>query len=190
MVSNKDYFVGYKSAGNYIVVLHIPFSSKTNMKRSGIVNYNFASYRCEFAHVVDILEKDTIESIDSIASNYNPNFIYMKNTRVECVNFDNEPSNTNSRGIHFFTSIDAAYHFEKNNSCFHNNKKFVAKSWFDNGQIELVIEYINGIKNGIYKEYHENGILFEESKFENGIRVGQCNRCYTDGEETSVVFIK
>jgi hypothetical protein len=67
--------------------------------------------------------------------------------------------------------------------CFKNGKPIGTwKSWFQNGYSKEDIPHdLNGMKNGIYRIWHENGNLFTEMMFVNDILNGINRRWYENG---------
>lgn len=57
--------------------------------------------------------------------------------------------------------------------------KFIAK--YDNGQLKVSEEYIDGLANGTQISYYKNGQTKEELKYENGKPVGEYLSYYENG---------
>jgi antitoxin component YwqK of YwqJK toxin-antitoxin module len=55
------------------------------------------------------------------------------------------------------------------------------KSYYNNGQLKIVGYYVNGLKNGLFKEYDENGILNSEYTMTKDEFNGPIKIYYTDG---------
>ena len=52
----------------------------------------------------------------------------------------------------------------------------------NNNQLKLEVNFKNGIRNGLWKEYHENGQLYGKGRFFNGEMIIQ--ECFNkDGEK-------
>ncbi len=135
LISSKGIIV-YKSAGNYIITLCIPSTTtiKTTLLRNNVVNENYAKYRTNCANVLEIKEKDTGELIQSIASDYDPNFIYKINTFLQS-EYDDDIDNIHSTGIHFFKSYEAAFYY--NRDCFFKTHGIkLIKRWLDDGRLD------------------------------------------------------
>ena len=89
-------FTGFKKVGGYIVVLEIP----EDAKRSSATTYKC---RCDKAKVLQIENLDgTPADVDSVASDYDKNFIYKVGEIVSVENFDDDRWKECSTGIHFF----------------------------------------------------------------------------------------
>ena len=54
----------------------------------------------------------------------------------------------------------------------HNQKHGTYQSWYDNGQLGVQSEYLNGKLHGIYQEWYSNGQLMLQSEYLNGKRHG------------------
>ena len=95
-------FTAFKKAGGYIVVLEIP----ADAQRSSATTYKC---RCDKAKVLRIENLDgTPADVDSVASNYDKDFIYKVGETVSVENFDDDRWNECSTGIHFFIDRDLA----------------------------------------------------------------------------------
>ena len=89
-------FIAFKSCGDYLVKLKV----SENAKRSSATTYKC---RCDSAEVLSI--KDIYgNSISSIHSNFDKNFIYEIGKTVKIDNFDDDWRIECSNGIHFFMS--------------------------------------------------------------------------------------
>ena len=109
----------YKSAGansEYIIMLEIGLKpDENNLTRSGVRNADYAKFRCKTARVVKIENKETGETIDKVASWWDPHFIYRVNETLSEPNYDTNQERINSKGIHFFKTRDAALHYNLDN---------------------------------------------------------------------------
>ena len=100
-------FIGYKSAGGYIVKLRILEDAKRSSATS-------RKCRCDKAEVVAIENSDgTVASVDSVKSNHDRRFIYRIGEVVCVDNFDNNRWNECAAGIHFFITRDEAVRYNK-----------------------------------------------------------------------------
>ena len=100
----KGSFIGYKKAGKYIIELLIlkdaKRSSATTMK-----------CRCNKAKVLHIEDIKTGEKIETVNSNYNPNFVYKVGEIVTVEDFDDDRWNECAPGIHFFMNKENAINY-------------------------------------------------------------------------------
>lgn len=95
-------FTAFKRASDYIVVLEIP----ADAKRSSATTYKC---RCNKAKVLRIENLDgTPAYVDSVASDYDKDFIYKVGETVSVENFDDDRWKECSSGIHFFIDRDLA----------------------------------------------------------------------------------
>ena len=98
-------FIGYKSAGGYIVKLRILESAKRSSATS-------RKCRCDKAEVVAIENSDgTVASVDSVKSNHDSSFVYRIGEVVCVDNFDDNRWNECAPGIHFFITRDEAVNY-------------------------------------------------------------------------------
>ena len=58
----------------------------------------------------------------------------------------------------------------------------IYKSYWENGQLEVEVNYINGLMNGIYKSYWNNGQLWEEVNYIDGKKEGIYKSYYQNGK--------
>lgn len=170
----------YKSGGKsneYLIILGVN-PDDTNLKRTRVVNKDTAKFRCRKAFVVDIQHKDTGELVDSICSNYNPNFIYKRGEYIEEPAYNTNINIVCSKGIHFFTTKEPAFLYK------YIPKKYngIYQKWHDNGQLKSECEYKNGVKEGPLKSWYENGQFWEECVYKNGKREGPLKSWYFDGQ--------
>lgn len=98
-------FIGYKKAGNYIVMLEIPEDAKRLSATS-------RRCRCNKAKVLSIQNIDgSASGINEIASDHDSNFIYKVGEIVSVDNFDEDRWNDWSTGIHFFINRQEAIEY-------------------------------------------------------------------------------
>ncbi len=145
-----------KLLGNLIATLRV--DGQDNCNRKGVINPDYAKFRCNKATVISIqhmISKDTHQSGQSW---YNPYFEYKVGETIEineCV-LDDVPS---APGIHFFKTYEAAYYF-LNTFPSDNNYTGDWKTFGLNGELECIRSYENGeeIKAVGYKSGNINSI--------------------------------
>lgn len=95
-------FIGYKKASRRIVKLEI---CEDALRSSATTR----KCRCSKAKVLEIQNYDgTRSDLTSVASNYDPSFIYTVGEIVEVKNFDTNRWEECAPGIHFFITRDEA----------------------------------------------------------------------------------
>ena len=98
-------FIGFKKAGAYIVMLEIPADAK-RLSATG------RKCRCNKAKVIEIQNIDgTKAEVDTVASNYDYDFIYSVGNMVEVLDFDEDRWHECSTGIHFFINRQEAVNY-------------------------------------------------------------------------------
>ena len=98
-------FIGYKRTGDLIVKLQIT----ENAKRSSATS---RKCRCSEAKVLSITNLDGSDAkTKSVASNYDPNFIYTVGETVRVPDFDEDRWKECSAGIHFFITRQEAVNY-------------------------------------------------------------------------------
>lgn len=160
---------GYKSAGDnyFIVELDIDIvNSLNNLNRSGVIDKNYAKYRCSKAYVNRIYNKFTNKETNVVASNYDPSFIYTKDAYVQVSDYEIN-DNVCANGIHFYLCKEAAYFHDLKSKLIENGKY---KIWDDrNGRLIEECNYLNGKLNGLCQIYNEfNGALIKKYNCLNG----------------------
>ena len=101
----KGSFIGYKKAKNCLIELLI----LDNSKRSSATTLKC---RCDKAKVLEIINIETGENINSVSSDYDKNFIYTVGEIVKVDNFDNDRWNECTTGIHFFVNKANAINYK------------------------------------------------------------------------------
>jgi hypothetical protein len=72
----------------------------------------------------------------------------------------------------------------------HGVKVGVLKTWWDNGQLQVLYRFKNGEYNGTCFEWNRNGVLIKKMNYEAGIEVGQQRQWYDDGSVRSNYVMK
>ena len=80
-----------------------------NSKRSSATTLKC---RCDKAKVLEIINIETGENINSVSSDYDKNFIYTVGEIVKVDNFDNDRWNECTTGIHFFVNKANAINYK------------------------------------------------------------------------------
>lgn len=161
----RNYFYGYKSAGNYIIKLDVgQCDNKNNLERK-VDDKNYAIYRTNKAYPVKIYNKRNGLEIDNIRSDYNSNFIYSLYRFATIDNYDdnNKPY---GKGIYFYLSEEAAYYHNLDTE---SNYTGTYKQWYPDGNLFLKINYVKGKKRGKYEVYFPNGTLGYQCNYVNGM---------------------
>lgn len=158
--------IGYKKLRNgWIAKLQI--LGETNENRQNIVDKNYAKYRTSEAKVLKIFKKSgesTEETHESISGLYNKNFTYKTGEIVKPNSFDPDLGEVCSSGIHYFKTYEQAYMWTLE----YANYTGEYKEWHNNGQLFIECEFINGVRHGSYREWYDNGQLWIESEYVNG----------------------
>lgn len=170
----------YKSGGerhDHLITLKLYLNdgiTKTNLRRKNIAVRQHAKYRTNRAYVVSIIKKDTNENVLQIRSGYRSEFIYLVEEFIEEKNYNDYDEAVCSRGIHFYLDKEQAYFYE------YKLQNGIWKSWHDNGNICEESNIVNGLLHGIYKKYNDYG-KFEEKNYQNGQLEGCEKHFYDDG---------
>ncbi len=181
-------FIAYKSAGDYIITLGIPNTAKTNMNRNSVVDKNYAKFRTNCADVLKIELKNPIcefkdQTIDSIRSDHDKNFIYKLNTQIKC-KFDEDINEICTTGIHFYLSRESAYfHHYYIKTFIPKEGPYTCKSWYDNGEKWSEKQYLDGDIT-LQTEWYENGYKSLEINYKNDLKHGTSIYWYDNGKKS------
>ena len=97
-------FIGYKKANNCLIKLLILEDSKRSSATT-------SKCRCDKAKVLEIINLETNENIESITSDYDDEFIYRVNEIVKVDNFNEDRWYECAIGIHFFMNKENALNY-------------------------------------------------------------------------------
>ena len=98
-------FIGFKKAGNKIVMLEIPEDAK-RLSAAG------RKCRCNKAKVLEIQNLDGTKAMETkVASNYDENFVYEVGETVSVSDFCEDRWEECSKGIHFFINRQEAVEY-------------------------------------------------------------------------------
>jgi len=168
-----------KGANDTIIVLEIPADAKTNEDRTGIVDPLYANYRCDKAKVVRIYNQKTgeeqQETMNVISSQGTQKYEVGKMITVE---YDENKTNVCSKGIHYFKTEDQAKMFNLEPKTYTGPYQ----EWYDNGQMYIKCNNVNGYPEGEYLLWHENGQLKLKSNYVKGKREGEYCEWYDNGQ--------
>ena len=159
----KEAFTAYKAASGCIVELTIPLGSLTNIGREDVADPKHAMFRTNKALVMKIYDKDTKEELLSTWSDYDSKFEYVVGKTVEPTKeYDPNPDNVFTYGIHFFLTKEAAYDYAW------DSVEGLYRSWYANGRLSEMGMIKNELQDGEWKEWYRNGKLHEIQNWVNG----------------------
>ena len=136
----------FKSAGfqnEYLVTLLIDQSTPNNLSRK-VHDRNHAKYRCKQATVLSIVHKDSNQSVESIQSNYDQNFIYCVGEILTVPDYNDDIDEVCIDGIHFYLTEETARSHE------HPPHNGTHQTWYPDGQIQEQSNFLNGRLHGSY----------------------------------------
>ena len=72
----------------------------------------------------------------------------------------------------------------KEGIAYYNNKLFSGEGYrnYENGELQLTRNYLNGVRHGIERYWLENGQLFSEKEFNKGVHHGISKMWYPSGQ--------
>ena len=166
IITTQD-FIAYKSVGKYIVKLKIPVGSRTNINRQFVVDHNHAKFRCDKAHVLEIRHKYTNRRVPSVKSNHDPSIQYtVGKDIVPRYEYDSDPDKVCASGIHFFLTREPAYDYGN------DLKNGICRQWGDNGLLEVIGTKKNSHMDGEWKLCYEDGAIHVLDNWIDGERSG------------------
>jgi len=162
----------YKACRNSIVTLELLNNTKTNEKRSNVVNDKYANFRCNMAKVVNITNVKTGALMENDVSFYNDEFKYRLGEVVKTSFHEIHLNAVCTKGIHYFKTKKVAV------SWFYtmNDLNFPDGNWimyYENGQKQSEGTYKNGEKDGKWIDWYENGQIESEGTYKDGERNGK-----------------
>jgi len=166
----------YKACRNSIVTLELLADSKTNEKRDGIVDKNYAKFRCDKAKVIDIINVKTGEKMKTDISIRDERFEYSLEKFVE-TDFYTDLNEVCAGGIHYFKTKEAAVSwFYRISSGDIGLREIIVmgwpdgkwSAWYENGQKKSEKTYKHGKLHGEVSTWYENGYKKDEEFYGNG----------------------
>lgn len=156
----------YKSCGNNIVVLKKLLQTRTNEKRKNIHDVRFAKFRADTLQVICIFSKTNprIQSISTRNTIFTGIQLLYKVGNIMCIdNYDTNLDEVCTTGIHYFKSVEAAFHCE-----LPNGYTGELITYYDDGKIEKKYNYQNGKIHGECTIWKHNGTTDLKCRFEYG----------------------
>jgi len=143
----------------WIVILQKTNDTITNEHRDDIKNKLYASYKGNHFIVKKIFNKITGEIKQTIdGSTHNDTVIYSINEKV---------STELTFIITYYNVFQRAY-FLYNDSSLTGTRSY----WYNNGLRMACVDYLNGIKNGVYVRWNINGNIYMTGDYTNGFKSG------------------
>lgn len=171
--------IGYKKLSKGRIA-KLEILGENNEDRSTIANALYAKNRCERAKVLAIYDMHTKKTYRVGYGIHDSKFRYQVGQIVAVKNYDTNHDEVCAEGIHYFLSEDAAYSW---NFCAHLEKYTgVLKMWHDNGEVENMSRYKNGLLNGVSRTWFGNGVLHTKVHYVNGCFNGKWCTWHTNGK--------
>jgi antitoxin component YwqK of YwqJK toxin-antitoxin module len=149
----------FKKINDFIVILKKNDNTLTNEHRKGIVDENYAIFRANVLTVILIFDRENPQiNIDTIANKYcEIETVYKIGCVVHADEYDMDLENVQSNGIHYFKTLNAAYHYGVTPL----NYTGKIKEFYEDGSKMKEVEYVNGKENGRllmwFKGHYLNG---------------------------------
>ncbi len=159
--------IGFFKHNEYVITIKINDDIK-QYNSNDIFDHYYASYITNNFSVIKIEHMFTKKLINKITN------ISINNDFATYHSFY-EVNKTYYESKIYYLSYDRAYYkdfvhkFQWNiyNNLNNHNYFGIFKDWFDNGQLQSQYWHINGIKEGVYKEYDINGNMIKNIYYEN-----------------------
>ena len=171
----------YKACRKSIVTLELLDDTITNEKRDGVVDKNYAKFRCNKAKVINITYAETGETMTHDVSIYDNNFEYRVG-KVITTYFNKNINIVCTEGIHYFKTKEAAlsWFYQQVYKTFPNGKWTKCHK---NGQKESEGTYKDGKKDGKWTEWYEDGQKKLSGSYKNGTINRYCVLWDEDGRK-------
>src|SRR4029078_43618 len=166
----------FKRCSDYIIILKQPNEDfKCNEMRKDIVNKKYAKFRCNKALVIDIIHSETLAHINRIAHicpviEKQIITIYEVGKVVLPDYYDLDIDEVCSNGIHYFLSLEPAYHYDTNYN-YLTIGYCTFSQWYSNGQKEMELHYLDSKLHGKFITWYQDGKIKSEKIFKNGEQI-------------------
>jgi antitoxin component YwqK of YwqJK toxin-antitoxin module len=179
------YKIGITNNRKVLIKLLIPNDAITNKDRYTIIDAKYAKYRCNKAHVIYIIDMYENEYNTAI-SFYSKNKLLYEKNKIVISEFDQDITNENSKGIHYFIDKELALNYKipilyQEWKEEHN----IYKDYYSNGQLHKKIKYYLDADNKInYKnvqEYFSNSNIKKDYNLAINKYDGLYREWYNDG---------
>jgi antitoxin component YwqK of YwqJK toxin-antitoxin module len=171
--------LGYKIAKSdhekVIITLEIPEDALTNMNRKDVVDVAFAKHRTNKAKVISIEDLDGNTFNKATSSHYkNKSLVYEVGKTVYVDDFDTNIDLICSSGIHYFLDKELAKMYDYKWFIAHTVLNGPHRIYYDNGRLYVNAEYKDGILHGKKIMYNINGGIMSDYNYVDGKKEGLC----------------
>lgn len=175
---------GVGTQRKWLVIMEKCDDTVTNEDRKNVVEKKYAKFRANKLKVVEIINTINGISEDQIVNVSDHGFplLYKVGSVVECDEFNKNIDVVCGGGIHYFKTFIAAYYYDY--SIFEHWYSGKWLSWYDNGRIQYESFFNNGILNGSWKTFCENGsVCCDEKEYKDGLLNGTRTVRYINGDK-------
>jgi len=155
-----------KDGEQYIIVLERLPITETNEKRPNVMDKRYAKFRGNAFRTIAIINAmNPDKTLCTITNHEKTKTIYDVGQVVVPDGYDKDISQICCKGIHFFRDPLAAYYYN-----FKLSSTFTGKylEYYDNGSIYVEYTFVNGIKSGKTINYFNNGKTRYEATYVGG----------------------
>ena len=163
-----------------LVTLEIPSDAKTNLYRKDIADATKAKYRCNKAKVLKIEDSEGKEYSKATSLIYtNKKLKYVVGEKVKEKNYNEDIEVVCGEGIHFFLDKEVALLYGLDGV-----KEGIYQEWYDNGQKEVECTYKDINLDGLFQSWFDNGQKRVECHFRDGEEEGLYQIWYREADNS------
>jgi antitoxin component YwqK of YwqJK toxin-antitoxin module len=161
-----------------LITLDIDINNcKTNLNRKDIKDKEYAKYRCDKAKVISIEDNEGNKYSNAFSPFYDKIIEYKVGEKVEEPVYNKDIDVVCGEGIHFFINKEIALLYGLDRV---ENGEY--KKWYDNGQLFVQKQYVEGKEQGEYKRWNDDGQLIVLSHYVDGKYHGEYKQWYENGQ--------
>ena len=109
----KDSDFKFKRCQEYLLLLFVPETMKTNESRKIVVDKQFAKFRAEMAYCIAILDTENEKLVQEHTNQFGDSIlVYKVNHWIFPDRFDTNLEQVCTNGLHYFNSLLAAYCYD------------------------------------------------------------------------------
>jgi len=157
--------IGFKKLDKNLIC-KLQILGKNNQKRK-VINSKYAQYRCSEAKVLEIYDPENLQNVYHLGqSKFDKKFYYKVDEIVKVYDYDEDIEEVITTGIHYFLTEEAAYFRDLDK--IYNGKYY---DWCENGGLIAERTYVEGLVEGESKLFIK-GKICNIVNYKNGLRNG------------------
>ena len=170
----------------WIVVLKPTLNTKTNERRLGVLDKNYAKFRGDEFMVIDIIHKfDITKKIESIQNSVyrSKRIIYKIGNVARSDDYDCDINKVCSYGIHYFKDPEIAFYYGLELTDLKTFGVKIYKKWYDFGPIKEEYRYKGNIQSGTRQQWYKNGQIMTKFCIKYGKKDGEYQEWFENGHK-------